>query len=409
MKRIVLKPTYFDKFKCIGSDCEDDCCQGWSINIDKKTYKKYMKSNSIIKNKLKENIKRNRNSKNEYDYAKVMLDKKNARCPFLTEEKLCEIYIKLGKENMCYLCRQYPRAYSCYNGILQKGLTTACIEVARLVLLNKESIEFDMVEEDISSDLSIKYNINSRNSFNFLEINFEILREFSIGLIQNRRFSIEERLIILGLLFKDLNKNKFTKNIVENTVNKYINNIENGYYDDLISKLKLDDVIDAQIYLLISLSKKMVNYNKVTIKLYIKDIFDMIEGLGLNGSSYEDVKEKFLYSYNEIYNQFIEDKEYVYENFIVNHMFNECFPYNKDGDIVRVYNELVSKFVVIKLNTIGLCAYYKEDMNIDRFINLIQRFSRSVIHDTSINQIVFNYLEENNQNTINHMILMIGK
>ena len=120
----------------------------------------------------------------------------------------------------------------------------------------------------------------------------------------------------------------------------------------MISKLKLDDVIDAQIYLLISLSKKMVNYNKVTIKLYIKDIFDMIEGLGLNGSSYEDVKEKFLYSYNEIYNQFIEDKEYVYENFIVNHMFNECFPYNKDGDIVRVYNELVSKFVVIKLNTI---------------------------------------------------------
>ena len=41
------------------------------------------------------------------------------------------------------------------------------------------------------------------------------------------------------------------------------------------------------------------------------------------------IKEKFLYSYNEIYKQFIIDKEYIYENFIVNHMFNECFPYNK--------------------------------------------------------------------------------
>lgn len=409
MKKIVLKPTYFDKFKCIGSKCEDNCCQGWSIDIDKRTYKKYTKSNSKIKNKLKENIKRNRNSKNEYDYAKVILDRKNGKCTFLTEEKLCGIYAELGEENMSYLCRQYPRAYSCYNGIIQKGLTTACIEVARLVLLNKESIEFDMVEEDILFDLSIKYNINSKHSFNFLESNFEILREFSIGLIQNRKFSIEERLIILGLLFNELNKNKFTKNIAESTVNRYINNIENGYYDDLIFKLKFDDVIDAQIYLLISLSKKMLNYNKVTSKLYIKDIFDMINGLGLNGSSYEDVKEKFLYSYNEIYNQFIEDKKYVYENFIVNYMFNECFPYNKEGDIVRAYNELISKFVVIKLNTIGLCAYYKEDMNMDRFINLIQRFSRSVIHDTSINQIVFNYLEENNQNTINHMILMIGK
>lgn len=62
MKKIVLKPTYLDKFKCIGIKCEDNCCQGWSIDIDKKTYKKYIKSNytmnNKLNNKLKENIKK---------------------------------------------------------------------------------------------------------------------------------------------------------------------------------------------------------------------------------------------------------------------------------------------------------------------------------------------------------------
>jgi lysine-N-methylase len=42
-----LLPSYFDKFICTGSDCMDNCCYGWNINIDKSTYKKYRK----IKNK----------------------------------------------------------------------------------------------------------------------------------------------------------------------------------------------------------------------------------------------------------------------------------------------------------------------------------------------------------------------
>ena len=38
----VLKPFYYDDFKCIAGDCIDNCCQiQWKITIDEKTYKKY--------------------------------------------------------------------------------------------------------------------------------------------------------------------------------------------------------------------------------------------------------------------------------------------------------------------------------------------------------------------------------
>ena len=39
----VLKPFYYDDFKCIANDCIDSCCIGWQINIDENTYKKYKK------------------------------------------------------------------------------------------------------------------------------------------------------------------------------------------------------------------------------------------------------------------------------------------------------------------------------------------------------------------------------
>ena len=34
------------QFKCIGGECEDTCCAGWSVSIDKKTYKKYTNLNT---------------------------------------------------------------------------------------------------------------------------------------------------------------------------------------------------------------------------------------------------------------------------------------------------------------------------------------------------------------------------
>ena len=46
-------PRYFEEFKCIGGKCEDSCCIGWNIDIDKITFKKYFKSQilDILKQK----------------------------------------------------------------------------------------------------------------------------------------------------------------------------------------------------------------------------------------------------------------------------------------------------------------------------------------------------------------------
>ena len=37
----VMIPEYYNKFKCIASKCSDNCCIGWEIDIDSKTYEKY--------------------------------------------------------------------------------------------------------------------------------------------------------------------------------------------------------------------------------------------------------------------------------------------------------------------------------------------------------------------------------
>ena len=39
-----LVPKFVDRFSCIGSACEDTCCSGWQVTIDKKTFNAYKAS-----------------------------------------------------------------------------------------------------------------------------------------------------------------------------------------------------------------------------------------------------------------------------------------------------------------------------------------------------------------------------
>ena len=87
------------EFKCIESKCEDSCCIGWGIALDKDTFKKYKNSRNIKLNKLFEkSITRNRtnNSSNE-NYGKIKLNNKG-ECPFLNSEKLCNIQTDMGRK-----------------------------------------------------------------------------------------------------------------------------------------------------------------------------------------------------------------------------------------------------------------------------------------------------------------------
>src|ERR1700735_803247 len=36
-----IQPRYGSAFHCIGGECEDSCCHGMSVLVDKKTYDKY--------------------------------------------------------------------------------------------------------------------------------------------------------------------------------------------------------------------------------------------------------------------------------------------------------------------------------------------------------------------------------
>ena len=161
----VRVPNYFNEFKCIASECEDTCCAGWEIVIDDETHKRYEKVEGEFGDILRSKIVKS-------DGENIFL-LNNGNCSFLNEKKMCEIYINLGEDHLCYTCQQFPRYTEEFLDLKEVGLSLSCPEAARIILRRAENTTFNLSEEDkcegktqkeVKDDLSLSCeNINPSN------------------------------------------------------------------------------------------------------------------------------------------------------------------------------------------------------------------------------------------------------
>ncbi|XZH20851.1 flagellin lysine-N-methylase [Clostridium perfringens] len=161
----VRVPNYFNEFKCIASECEDTCCAGWEIVIDDETHKRYEKVEGEFGEILRSKIVKS-------DGENIFL-LNNGNCSFLNEKKMCEIYINLGEDHLCYTCQQFPRYTEEFLDLKEVGLSLSCPEAARIILRRAENTTFNLSEEgkceiktqkEVEDDLSLSCeNINPSN------------------------------------------------------------------------------------------------------------------------------------------------------------------------------------------------------------------------------------------------------
>ncbi len=136
------KPAFFDQFKCIGSACTDTCCAGWEIEVDETTAEGYLTEKGAFGDRLRREIG---SEPGEY-FFKL----KNNRCPFLNKENLCDIFINLGEDRLCDICREHPRFYNWFGDYTEVGLGLCCEEAERLLFSDRKPLTF--IEEDMQDE-----------------------------------------------------------------------------------------------------------------------------------------------------------------------------------------------------------------------------------------------------------------
>lgn len=122
----LIKPSYFDSFRCIASACPDSCCKEWDVAVDADKSSFYRALPGPLGDRLRQVLK-------DEDGQTYMLIE-DRRCPMWRADGLCRIQAELGEDALCKTCREFPRLTHDYGDFIEMGLELSCPEAARLIL-----------------------------------------------------------------------------------------------------------------------------------------------------------------------------------------------------------------------------------------------------------------------------------
>lgn len=122
----IIKPSFFDTFRCTAGQCPDSCCKEWDVLIDADKAAFYRALPGDLGERLRQVLK-------EED-GKVYMTIENRRCPMWRDDGLCRIQAELGEDALCKTCRDFPRLTHDYGDFIEYGLELSCPEAARIIL-----------------------------------------------------------------------------------------------------------------------------------------------------------------------------------------------------------------------------------------------------------------------------------
>lgn len=399
---VELSIDAFNEFECIGGKCEDHCCKEWIITIDEKTYNNYEnEKNEEFKKMFNTSIKKLGNStKSSYAY---MVLNKDRDCGFLDNKKLCSIYKMLGPENMCITCKVYPRRTTHVDGILEKTLELSCPEACRKILLRENPIEFKF--RDIADDELIRAdkNLDFNKEGMFSKEIYMKLRALALNLLQYRNYTIEERIITLGFFIEDI-MNKDDEEI-NNVINLYIQDIIDNKHKGVVDYLNVENYIDTEVAY--SIKSYLSIVSKIKLSKGKENVLNIKDGLKLEKDiDFEDFKKNYIDVKSNYYKPFIEQYEYIYENYLINYIFKNNTMSCKES-LFKDYAEMLIYYSMVKFSIIGNCGKYKEDMNETNLILSISTFLKGIEHNENTANKIKNLVEEFKFNNLSNLIPLI--
>ena len=378
-------PEYFKDFKCIASKCEDTCCAGWGIVIDDATYARYKNVQGEFGDRLRSEI--------VHEAGENIFVLKGNNCPFLNEEKTCDIYINIGEENLCYTCQQYPRYTEEFGSLREIGISLSCPEAARIMLNNSKKVEFELSENN-----EVVSSYNDINAQLFIELLQS--RKIVMDIIQDRTIDLRKRAVV-ALLFVDEIQEKIDESEIKEIKSVREKYLDKGFLEELINELEEYRDNEGSKY------DDMHEYFKV-----FKDLKHITpdDPLGLNDAlryfwQTDEDEELYIIKHRQ-FEEYYNDKLYKFENILVYFVFRYFMKAVFDYDILaKIKTALVSYMIIRELAVVRYIEnneFTDEDM-----VDIAHTYSKYIEHLEENIEALAELFETNDVFDIEEMVIAL--
>lgn len=145
----VIAPRYVTRLECAGAACEDTCCSGWNVTVDRDAFRRLR---SVLGEGFGEDFTRIRDRpRTKEKFGLVVLQPDTLACTFLNEKRLCSLHARFGEEVLPDGCASFLRRQSSVGTRVETSLSLACPEAAREALIPRDAMELvDLDPADLS-------------------------------------------------------------------------------------------------------------------------------------------------------------------------------------------------------------------------------------------------------------------
>lgn len=397
----VLKPFYYDDFKCIGSKCIDNCCtNNWNIDIDEKTYKKYKKLKGEWGKKINNNISRKRSGANYLQYGKINL--KNNKCSLLSEDGLCTIHGSLGEDYLCNTCKKYPRDIRKYGEIYERNLSISCPEVARYIIKSKENFSFNLENEKLS-DLDKDYIVDSKYNEKLLNILWDT-RSLAMEIIQFKEIEIWKRISFFKMLTDKVQNiiNEKQYDNYEEVLNNFREQVTNINVINSLDKISLIPEVKVKFIQ----SALQVRANKGINNEKFNNLIKEYNNLSDKNLDFKNKVENIIKKEEE-FNIYLKEQENILENLLIYLIYKYFMNTLYTKDLNAEVNNIILSYAMIKMLLLARYNKNNKKLSEEDFVEVFYLFSRTVEHNLVFLSNIYKDIKEAGYDTLAYMTILV--
>jgi lysine-N-methylase len=388
-------------FACIGPECPDTCCAGWSVPVDGITLERWKHHPDYPK--IKKNLAIINNEDSSSTCAAYITQNDNtSACSFLDSNRLCSLHVSYGPDFLVNTCKKYPRVESSIDGILEKSYALSCPVAANLQLTSKDGLDLEIADSEEVAGPYYRTIINSDVS-GFNPENRLSLRMLSLEITQNRNLSVASRLTLLGIFSEALQHAVRNRTPLKACAAEY-RKLSSEASDESLHELfiKAPNSFEIKQSFLLLLLDTLMPFAKN------HPIYNTFFGSWVSGIKLDLQNKTFdIHAYKKCRNRFLKEfrYEYILENFLFHKVFSLQFPI-LTGSPLQEFFEIALSYCLIREHIISM---YQNDATVSEadIVLLIQSYTKNYDHNEALREKIKLLLEENLITTLAHFCILI--
>lgn len=408
----VLMPVCYQHFSCKGGGCRHTCCGGWSITMSRDEYRKMKRKIPDLKTKTRLVDEGRKNPKDCYE---IVLDEEG-ECPFLTEDKLCDVQAKHGTELLINTCAIFPRAHSKYMNTLEYNLSLGCEKVLELLMQEPDGLELINVKELKPDNMPFNHLIDekARRTYPVVDYYFDI-QQLCFSLLQARDASLEDRILLLAMAIHRIDslvKEKREKEIPD-YIDQYLSTLETMDSTDLLKGVASENIC-VLYYNLVTATKytgRNDNYyadmvDRIREKLQVTmEINETLKEDGTHESGWKCSLEAYQ-QHKEQFVRFRKDKDYYLENVMMSYLLYSNLPFVNLSD--GVWKNFTYFIWVYCMTKFSLTMLLEEDSSDEDVVDYCVTLFRKLGHNNILYRDITETFIKNKSDSVAHMAVLLN-